>query len=399
MHEKLRVLHYAYDTEQAYVRWVERYLLYHREKAGRWVRPEELGEAGVEAFLTYLAVGRKVAGSTQNQALNALVFLYKQVLGIELGAFSAQRAKKPQRLPTVLSTAEVTRLLTAMDRRAVNPWVRRVHSLMVRLMYGTGMRVREVCRLRVKDVDVERGQIVVRSGKGAKDRVVMLPTACERDLLKHLKWRERLHEADVDPQPSVKARAGVIPRPEAVGFAGGVGIAGGGFVPLPYAQAMKQPSAVRSLSWQYVFASTRRTVLPVERLLMDGRDGAPLEDSGMMSQASARLGLADRKCVTGRWHLHENVLQKVVSQTAREAGFTKRVSCHTLRHSFATHLLEDGYDIRTVQELLGHANVQTTMIYTHVMDPRTPGGKGVMGVCSPLDRVSFRNGTAELRTG
>ncbi|MEM6458120.1 MAG: tyrosine-type recombinase/integrase [Planctomycetota bacterium] len=364
VHETLRRGHYSFRTEQAYGRWIERYLRFHRERAGRWVAPEALGEAGIESFLTHLAVGRKVASSTQNQALNALVFLYTKVLKIELEDFDATRAKRPQRLPEVLSKAEVERVLDALRAEAGNPWLMRVHGLMGGLMYGAGLRLMECCRLRVKDVDLKRGRVTVRDGKGGKDRAAILPGACVEAMGVQFKWRERQHEAD-------------LKRGDGQSH---------GWVPLPYAQAMKTPGSARSLGWQFVFASTRLTAWPVARLLMDGEGetgGAPLEDDGLMRRAAERLGVAGVGEVVVRRHLHENSIQKAVQRAVRAAGITKKASCHTLRHSFATHLLEDGYDIRTVQELLGHANVKTTMIYTHVMQD---GPRGVMGVVSPLDR-------------
>lgn len=340
--------------------------------------PEVLGEAGVEAFLTHLAVKRNVAASTQNQALNALVFLYEKVLDQKLGVFQAKRAKKPQRLPEVLSRAEVAAVLEGVWAAPANPLVVRMHGLMANLLYGAGMRLTEVTRLRVKDVSVDRGRVMVRDGKGAKDRAALLPEGCLGAMSEQLAWRGRRHEADL-------GRGGAA-----------------GWVPMPYAQVMKTPAAGRSLAWQYVFASPRMTPTPVARLFMDGSaasGGAPLEDPAAMRAAAERLGLgAVSECgqadlagakveVEVRRHLHENTLQKAVAAAVKRAGIDKKASCHTLRHSFATHLLEDGYDIRTVQELLGHKSVKTTMLYTHVM---AGGGRGVMGVVSPLDRGAGR---------
>ncbi|WP_154661849.1 tyrosine-type recombinase/integrase [Phycisphaera mikurensis] len=371
VHEALRRGHYSFRTEQAYTGWIERYLRHHRKVAGAWVSPEALGEAGVEAFLTQLAVERKVAASTQNQALNALVFLYEKVLDQKLGAFEAKRAKKPARLPEVLSRGEVAAVLDAVAEAPADPLVTRMHGLMANLLYGAGMRLTEVTRLRVKDVSLERGRVMVRDGKGAKDRAALLPERCIAAMGEQLAWRNRRHEADLKRGGSV------------------------GWVPMPYAQVRKTPAASRSLAWQYVFASPRVTPTPVMRLFMDGSaasGGAPLEDPAMMQAALERLGLADSQDVEVRRHLHENTLQKAVAAAVKRAGIDKKASCHTLRHSFATHLLEDGYDIRTVQELLGHKSVKTTMLYLHLT---SGGGRGVLGVVSPLDRGAGRRARRE----
>lgn len=305
---EVRRRNYSIRTEQAYESWVARYLMFvdHADPGG-------LGETNVMAFLQHLAVERQVAASTQNQALNTLVFFYQHILQQPLGALDGfVRAKRPQRLPVVLTRAEVGMLLKHMQG---------THGLMAALLYGTGMRLMDGIRLRVKDIDFAYNQIVVRDGKGQKDRVVPLPRRLIEPLRHHLETVKRLHQADLDQ--------------------------GYGAVYMPYALARKYPQAPKEWGWQYVFPSTR--------LSLDPR-------SGMIR----------------RHHVHENGLQKAVKKAAREAALSKQVNCHGLRHSFATHLLESGYDIRTVQELLGHADVSTTMIYTHVLNR---GGKGV---CSPL---------------
>ncbi len=305
----LRMGHYAFRTEQSYTNWVCRFLAYFNYK-----EPRQMGSSEVFSFLEYLALQRKVAGSTQNQALNALVFLYDKVLEQPLGDLGPfARAKRPRRLPVVLSREEIQRLLAMMDG---------VFGLMAQLMYGTGMRLMEAVRLRVQDVDFDYGQIIIRDGKGQKDRVVPLPEKITTALKAHLEQVRKIHVDDLAQDL--------------------------GRVYLPEALQKKYPQAATEWRWQYVFPSSRVSV--------DPRSGEKR-----------------------RHHLHENGLQKKIKSCATIAGIAKRVNCHALRHSFATHVLEAGYDIRTVQELLGHADVSTTMIYTHVLNK--PG----MGVRSPLD--------------
>ncbi|HEX9373011.1 MAG TPA: integron integrase [Roseiflexaceae bacterium] len=305
----LRRKHYSIRTEEAYVGWIRRFILFHGKR-----HPQDLGLPEVEAFLTDLAVNQGVAASTQNQALSALLFLYAEVLRQPLdGPVKAVRAKQPERLPTVLTRAEVAQVLDALGG---------VHRLMAQLLYGSGLRLMECVRLRVKDVDFAQRQIIVRDGKGGKDRVTPLPQRLVAPLEDHLRRVQLLHARDLRE--------------------------GYGEVFLPYAFERKAASAGREWIWQYVF--------PAEQRSTDPRSGA-----------------------VRRHHLDESGLQKAVKRAAALAQIPKRVTCHTFRHSFATHLLEDGYDIRTVQELLGHADVKTTMIYTHVLN------RGGRGVKSPLD--------------
>ena len=312
---KCRLLHYSIRTEEAYADWIRRFILFHNVR-----HPREMGGPEIEAFLTHLAVEKNVAASTQNQAFAALLFLYHKVLDIELGPIDAVRAQQPQRLPVVLSVDEIRRLLAQIKGR------HGVHKLMAELMYGSGLRLLECCRLRVKDVDFARRQMIVREGKGDKDRAVPLPDRLQGPLQAQIDRVRAIHEED-----------------RAEGY---------GRVWLPTALREKSPSADRELGWQYLFPSTRLSV--------DPRDpGGPPR----------------------RQHIHENSLQKAVRAAVLACGMTKKVSCHALRHSFATHLLEAGNDIRTVQELLGHADVSTTMIYTHVLQ------RGACGVQSPLDRL------------
>lgn len=312
LRDKIRLKHYSIRTEEAYADWVRRFVLFHGKR-----HPKDMGRVEVEAFLTHLAVAGKVAASTQNQAKSSLLFLYKEVLEQELPWLdNVEQAKAPKRLPVVLTVNEVRAVL---DRTAGTP------GLMLRLIYGTGMRVMECARLRVKDVDFARREILIREGKGFKDRVTMLPATLGRPLQQHLARVRELHARDL--------------------------AAGYGDVYLPYALARKYPKAAREWGWQYVF--------PSARLSADPRDG-----------------------VVRRHHADDKALQRALRQATRAAGVHKQATPHTLRHSFATHLLERGYDIRTVQELLGHADVSTTMIYTHVLNR---GGRGVM---SPLDLVA-----------
>ncbi|SFN95685.1 integron integrase [Formivibrio citricus] len=309
--ERLRVMHYSIRTEESYLLWVRRFILFHDKR-----HPRDMGAAEVEAFLTHLAVVGNVAAATQNQALAAILFLYREVLGVDLPWMAdITRAKKPQRVPVVLATSEVLRVLANASGQT---------GLILRLLYGTGMRLLEGCRLRVKDLDLIRGEILVRDGKGEKDRVTMLPQSLVPELRQHLDKVKSQHEADL--------------------------AAGLGAVYLPYALERKYPTASREWAWQYVF--------PAAGLSVDPRGG-----------------------VRRRHHVEDQTVQRAMKKAVASAGLTKPASPHTLRHSFATHLLESGYDIRTVQELLGHKDVSTTMIYTHVLN------KGGRGVQSPLDRL------------
>lgn len=308
---RIRLKHYSLRTEQTYTEWAKRYILFHGKR-----HPAEMGKEEVEAFLSHLAVKHNVSASTQSQARAAVLFLYREVLDTELPWLDdVEQAKKPQRLPVVLTVNEVQALLSRLTG---------THALMGRLMYGTGMRLMETVRLRVKDVDFERREIIVREGKGAKDRITMLPQAVAAPLREHLARVEALHGEDL--------RAGF------------------GEVHLPHALGKKYPNAGREWGWQYVFPAKQRSPDP-------------------------------RTGVTRRHHADEKGIQRAIRQAVRDAGLAKPATPHTLRHSFATHLLQSGYDIRTVQELLGHKDVQTTMIYTHVLNR---GGKGVE---SPLDRL------------
>jgi integron integrase len=305
----MRLRHYSLRTEEAYVGWIRRYILFHGKR-----HPGELDEKDVSDFLSSLAIKGRVAASTQNQALNALLFLYKEVLRRELGFVgNALRVKRPPKMPVVLSPAEALAVLSHLDGQ---------YRLMAQLLYGSGLRLLECLRLRVKDVDLHYLHITVRDPKGGRERKTMLPVSLAGSLRQHLEKVKARHQQDL-----------------AEGF---------GSVHLPDALERKLPGAAREWAWQYVFPSERRSVDP-------------------------------RTGIERRHHVNEKNLQNAVKTAVRKAQLSKAASCHTLRHSFATHLLENGYDIRTVQELLGHKDVSTTMIYTHVLN--RPG----IGVKSPLD--------------
>ena len=307
--ETIRLANYSLATERSYWAWVRQYLHFHHMR-----HPAEMGSNEISQFLSHLVLNKNVAVNTQKQALNALVFLYKQVLKFETLDISAwQSAKKPKTLPVVFSREEASKVIAQLTGSPL---------LAALLMYGSGLRLQETLRLRVKDIDFGRGELLVRSGKGNKDRVTMLPNRAVPLLNSHIEQSQRLHE---------KALAEGI-----------------SFVHLPNALAKKYPNANKELAWQYLFAS--------ETISKDPRSGK-----------------------MGRHHLNPRTIQKSVKEAIKKSGINKHASCHTFRHSFATHLLESGYDIRTVQELLGHADVNTTMIYTHVLN------KGGRGVISPAD--------------
>ena len=305
----VRLKHFSPKTEKSYLYYIKDFILFHHKR-----HPREMGVAEIRAYLSHLATEKNVAASTQNVALSALLFLYRQVLEIELPYIDKiERAKRSTRVPVVFTRSEVKAILAHLDG---------VHHLMASLLYGSGLRLIECLRLRVKDLDFEYQQITVRDGKGKKDRVTMLPNSARESLKLQMEKAKRLHQQDL-----------------AEGY---------GVVYLPYALQRKYPKANREWRWQYVFPAAKRSVDP-------------------------------RSGVTCRHHILEDSLQRAVKKAVRKAEITKHGSCHTLRHSFATHLLGDGYDIRTIQELLGHKDVKTTMIYTHVLNL---GGRGVR---SPLD--------------
>lgn len=308
-HYLIRLKHYSIKTEKTYLHWIMRYLAFHDN-----CDPKDLTSQEIEAFLSHLAVNLKVSASTQKQAFNALLFLYREVLKKELGeSINAIRAKKPARLPTVMTKEETAKVIAAVPAD---------HQLMVKLIYGSGLRLMECLRLRVKDVDFGNNQILIRDAKGMKDRITVLPDSLKPLIQEHLERVKLLHQNDITK--------------------------GYGRVHLPYALGRKYPNASLEWAWQYVF--------PAKSLSKDPETGE-----------------------TGRHHVHENVLQKAVRTAVCLVGIAKHVNVHTFRHCFATHLLEANYDIRTVQELLGHKDVSTTMIYTHVLNK--PG----ITVKSPLD--------------
>jgi integron integrase len=310
LRQRVRFRHYSPRTEEAYVHWVRRYVVFHGKR-----HPRELGADHLTAFLSSLANDRDVAPATQNQALAALLFLYKEVLGMDVPWLNGiARAKRERRIPVVLTQAEAHALLGHMSG---------VHGLMARLLYGTGLRLAECLQLRVKDIDLNRHELVVRQGKGAKDRMTMFPKSLVEPMREHLAHVRRIYAAD-----------------RAAEVAG---------VEVPYALATKKPEAGKSWAWHWVF--------PADRWSRDPATG-----------------------ITRRHHVFDQTFSRSLARATRKAGIEKPVTAHTLRHSFATHLMEAGYDIRTVQELLGHKDVKTTMIYTHVLN------RGGRGVVSPLDR-------------
>lgn len=310
IHERIVALHYSARTERSYLQWIRRFRKQFSDRS-----LEDLAEPEINIFLTQLAVAERVSASTQNQALAALLFLYRHVFGREIGSLGTViRARKPERLPVVLTRAEVKAVLSELPAR---------YHLMVMLLYCAGLRLAECLNLRVQDIDFSRNEILVRNGKGAKDRITMLPGAAKTALVDHLSRVRAIHRQDVSD--------------------------GWGAVLLPEALDRKNPNAPKEWRWQWVFPQKNRWKNP---------------SSG----------------AEGRHHIDESLLQRAVKEAVTRAGITKRAGCHTFRHSFATHLIEDGYDIRTVQELLGHKDVRTTMIYTHVLN------RGPSGVRSPLDR-------------
>ena len=309
MRDALRARHYSPRTEKTYISWVARFIRFHKMR-----HPKDMGEPEINEFVTYLAVDKKVSSSTQTQALSAVLFLYRYVFGLDIGDLGdIVRARKPHHIPVVMTRAETQAVLSKMSGDLL---------LMASLLYGSGLRLTECLHLRVQDLDLEGGEVVVFNGKGNKDRLTVLPDSLKAPLREHLAGVKALHDRDL-----------------ADGF---------GRVVLSEALQRKYPRAAVDWKWQWVFPQRHRWTDPTTR-------------------------------EQGRHHIDDSVLQRAVKVAVSEAGITKRVGCHTFRHSFATHLLEAGYDIRTIQELLGHKSVTTTMIYTHVLN------KGGRGVTSPLD--------------
>jgi integron integrase len=306
----IRLRHYSYRTEKSYLQWVKRFLLFNNNRP-----PAELGVEEVTQYITHLAVKYNVSSATQNQALCAIIFLYKNVLKKDLGEFNIQWAKRPKRIPVVFTKKEVSRILNEMSGE---------YKLMVMLLYGAGLRLNECLELRVKDIDFENRIITIRGGKGDKDRVTILPESVFESLKQHIDTVVQIHQRDIQ--------------------------SGYDSVYLPNALERKYPNAGKQIGWHYLF--------PAREYSTDPRTG-----------------------IVRRHHLHEIALQRAVKTAIMKAGIRKPGGCHTFRHSFATHLLEDGVNIRTVQELLGHTNVETTMIYTHVMDKRK------VGIKSPADNL------------
>jgi integron integrase len=309
--QEIRTLHYSRRTEKAYVHWIKQFIFFYEKR-----HPNTMGESEIAAFVSALATRRNMSASSQNQALSALVFLYRRVLRRELDNFELVRAKRPTRLPLVLTRNEVDAVLNRIEG---------TKGVMARLLYGSGLRLLECCRLRTKDVDLERRELMIRDAKGEKDRITVLPESIVEPLAHQIGRAQSVHKRDLRR--------------------------GAGYVELPYALARKYPNASREWAWQWVFPATK---LYYHRETDQRR----------------------------RHFLHESALQRAVRRAVLESGITKPASCHTFRHSFATHLLEDGYDIRTIQELLGHKDVSTTMIYCHVLN------RNRRGVRSPLDRWS-----------
>lgn len=308
---QLRVRHYAYSTEKSYCHWIKRFILFHDKR-----HPKDMGSSEISSFLSYLAESENVSASTQNQALCGIIFLFRHVLKTEIGQLNDfMFAKKPQRLPTVLSRSEVKSVISNMSGR---------HKTIAMLLYGAGLRKMEALRIRIADVSLDRGELLIRNAKGGKDRITMLPSVCTQHIKHEIEKSRQYFEEDMHN--------------------------GIDYIWLPNALNKKFPNAGKEFRWRYVFSSHTTSKEPVTKRL-------------------------------SRHHIYPKNIQRAVSKATQEAGIDKYITCHTLRHSFATHLLEAGYDIRTVQELLGHSNVKTTMIYTHVLNR---GGRAVL---SPADQV------------